>query len=146
MGPVKYRKILLPIDLSDDASWANALPTATDLCEKYGAKLEIMTVVPSMGLSVVAQFFPDNYEQEMVNQTIAGLQAVADKHVPAGLSVEIKVASGTIYREIMRTAEADGADLIVMGSHRPELADYLLGPNAARVVRHATCSVMVVRG
>ena len=146
MGPAMYRKILLPIDLSDDASWAKALPTATDLCEKYGASLEIMTVVPSMGLSVVAQFFPDNYEQQMVSQTIAGLQAVADKNVPAGLSVETKVASGTIYREIMRTAEAGGADLIVMGSHRPELSDYLLGPNAARVVRHATCSVMVVRG
>jgi nucleotide-binding universal stress UspA family protein len=32
-----------------------------------------------------------------------------------------------------------------MGSHRPELSDYLLGPNAGKVVRHAKCSVMVVR-
>ena len=42
-------------------------------------------------------------------------------------------------------AKEIGADLIVMGSHRPELADYLLGANAAKVVRHADCSVMVVR-
>ena len=42
-------------------------------------------------------------------------------------------------------SEAIKADLIVMGSHRPELRDYLLGPNAARVVRHAPCSVVVVR-
>jgi nucleotide-binding universal stress UspA family protein len=35
--------------------------------------------------------------------------------------------------------------MIVMASHRPELKDYLLGPNAARVVRHAECSVLVVR-
>ena len=35
--------------------------------------------------------------------------------------------------------------LIVMGSHHPELKDYLLGPNAAKVMRHADCSVMVVR-
>ena len=46
---------------------------------------------------------------------------------------------------ILDLAEKIGADLIVMASHRPELKDYLLGPNAARVVRHAECSVMVVR-
>ncbi|HYZ26966.1 MAG TPA: universal stress protein [Geminicoccaceae bacterium] len=37
------------------------------------------------------------------------------------------------------------AGLIVMGSHHPELKDYLLGPNAAKVMRHADCSVTVVR-
>ena len=42
--------------------------------------------------------------------------------------------------------EAYKPDLIVMASHRPELKDYLIGPNAARVVRHADCSVQVVRG
>jgi nucleotide-binding universal stress UspA family protein len=38
------------------------------------------------------------------------------------------------------------ADLIVMASHKPTVTDYLLGANAAHVVRHAGCSVMVVRG
>jgi nucleotide-binding universal stress UspA family protein len=33
----------------------------------------------------------------------------------------------------------------VVGAHRQDLKDYLLGPNAARVVRHADCSVYVVR-
>lgn len=32
-----------------------------------------------------------------------------------------------------------------MAAHRPALKDYLLGPNAARVVRHSNCSVLVVR-
>ena len=42
----------------------------------------------------------------------------------------------------LRKAEAD---LIVVGSHRPAMRDYLLGTNAARVVRHAHCSVLVAR-
>ena len=46
---------------------------------------------------------------------------------------------------ILDTAKRIGANLIVVQSHRPELTDYLLGPNAAHVVRHADCSVMVVR-
>jgi nucleotide-binding universal stress UspA family protein len=55
------------------------------------------------------------------------------------------VTNGTVYEEILRTAKEIGCDVIVMASHRPELKDYLLGPNAARVVRHANCSVLVVR-
>jgi nucleotide-binding universal stress UspA family protein len=35
--------------------------------------------------------------------------------------------------------------LIIIGSHSPSMQDYLLGPNAARVVRHANCSVLVIR-
>ena len=55
------------------------------------------------------------------------------------------IAEGTIYERIIHCAEKTSADLIIMGAHRPELKDYLLGPNAARVVRHAECSVLVVR-
>ena len=52
---------------------------------------------------------------------------------------------GTIYKRIIKSADELGADLIVLTSHRPETKDYLLGPNAARVVRHAKQSVFVIR-
>ena len=42
-------------------------------------------------------------------------------------------------------AKKIGADLIIVASHKPNVGDYLLGTTAARVVRHATCSVFVVR-
>jgi nucleotide-binding universal stress UspA family protein len=48
--------------------------------------------------------------------------------------------------KILDASNRFGADLILMASHRPELKDYLLGPNASRVVRHAQCSVLVVSG
>jgi len=51
----------------------------------------------------------------------------------------------SIYAEILGAAEAAEADLVVVGSHRPAMKDYLLGTNAARVVRHARCSVLVAR-
>jgi nucleotide-binding universal stress UspA family protein len=49
----------------------------------------------------------------------------------------------SIYAESLGFAEKAGADLIVVGSHRPAMEDYLLGTNASRVVRHARCSVLV---
>jgi nucleotide-binding universal stress UspA family protein len=55
------------------------------------------------------------------------------------------VATGTIYDQIIQSADTFGCDAIVIGAHRPELKDYLVGPNAARVVRHATQSVFVIR-
>ena len=42
-------------------------------------------------------------------------------------------------------SSAGDVDLIVVGSHRPVMSDYLLGSNAKTIVRHAQCSVLVVR-
>ena len=72
------------------------------------------------------------------------IQALADR-IPDSIRVQHIVGEGTIYKTIIETADQIGADLIIMGSHRPELQDYLLGPNAARVVRHSAKSVLVVR-
>jgi Universal stress protein family len=62
------------------------------------------------------------------------------------LNPNILVTHGaSIYAEILGVAEEAEADLVVVGSHRPAMKDYLLGTNAARVVRHARCSVLVAR-
>ena len=65
--------------------------------------------------------------------------------VTADLAMEQAIRHGSVYGEILRYARDVQADLIVMASHKPELKDFLLGPNAAHVVRHADCSVWVVR-
>ena len=59
--------------------------------------------------------------------------------------LSVAVASGGVYHELLREATEWGADLIVVGSHRPVMSDYLLGSNAKTIVRHAQCSVLVVR-
>ena len=62
------------------------------------------------------------------------------------LKPDVLVTHGaSIYAEILGAAEEAEADLVVVGSHRPAMKDYLLGTNAARVVRHACCSVLVAR-
>jgi nucleotide-binding universal stress UspA family protein len=55
------------------------------------------------------------------------------------------VIHGSAGQAIVDYAEAHGADCIIVHSHKPELSDYLLGSTAARVVRHAPCSVHVIR-
>ena len=66
-------------------------------------------------------------------------------NIPEDVRVHHIVGEGTVYEVILEIADKIKADVVVLAAHRPELKDYLLGPNAARVVRHAACSVMVVR-
>ncbi|MDH3475618.1 MAG: universal stress protein [Rhodospirillales bacterium] len=140
-----YRQILLSIDVNQPSSWEKALPVALEFCHASGAKLHLLGVVPDFGKPIVAQYFPADYAERARSEAMAALKKLSAQAVPPGIDVEHLIGYGTIYQEILRVAKEVGCDLIVMASHRPELKDYLLGPNAARVVRHADCSVLVVR-
>ena len=140
-----FKSILLPLDLPNLETQGNAMKAAVNQAQAAGASLIVMSVVPDFGSSLVGSYFPAGYEQQAIEEAMARLQAFAKDAVPADVELTLKVGHGSIYREILRIAEEEGCDLIVMGSHQPDLKDYLLGPNAARVVRHATCSVLVVR-
>jgi len=140
-----YKSILLPVDLNQESSWKKALPTAIQLANSMSAKIHILTVIPDYGMAVVGNFFTADYEHYASTTTQTALDAFVKEHLPADLIASDTVAQGTIYKEIVAAADDKGCDLIVLSSHRPETSDYLLGPNASRVVRHANQSVFVVR-
>ena len=140
-----YKDILLTIDLDQDASWEKALPTALEYANSFGANLHVMTVVPPFGMSIVGQFFPSDYEKQVLDAAMKALKDFVKTNVPNGRKVQHIVAQGTVYEEIIDTAQKIGADLIIIAAHGPRLQDYLLGPNAARVVRHSDRAVLVVR-
>ena len=145
MADVTFQRILLPIELGEPSSWEKALPVAVDICRKYDAKLDVLTVIPDVGMPVVGSFFPPDFEKKARAKAEEELKAWLDEHVPDDVEAEGHVSVGTIYHKIIRAAEKLGSDLIVMASHRPRMSDYLLGPNAARVVRHAPVHVFIVR-
>jgi len=141
-----YKKIFVPIDLNQPSSWEIALPKAIEIAKAEGSKLILFTVVPDFGMAMVGSFFPKDYAEKAMDHAEYELAAVARNHVPGDLDCTCYVRHGTIYKRIIKSAEELGADLIVLASHRPGTKDYLLGPNAARVVRHSKQSVFVVRG
>lgn len=140
-----FKTVLLAIDLNEESSWTRALPAAIAQCEAFGASLHIVVVVPDFGMSIVSQHFPADFESKSLESARTALRDFIARNVPDTLNARAIVAHGTIYKEIIETAKTIGADLIVMASHRPELKDYLLGPNTARVARHFDKSVLVVR-
>lgn len=140
-----FKSILLPIDLASEASWKKPLELAVELARDRGGVLHVMSVLPDFGMSVVGSYFDKDFEGAALGDMTGQLKAWVSRNVPEGVKAEPHVAHGSIYDEIMRLADKLGCDAIIMAAHRPELRDYLLGPNAARVVRHANQSVLVVR-
>lgn len=139
-----YNKILVPIDLHEEGCDEHACSVAVQLAKVTGAEIHLLTVIPA-GPAVVAQFLPGGYEKQVSGQVESELdKLVSDMGLEDG-KVVTNVRFGGVYQEILAYAEKIGADLIVVGSHQPGVADYLLGSNAARVARHASCSVLVVR-
>ena len=145
---------LAPIDLEDgdltDGVVRKTVEMATGVKD---AKIYLMTVVPGI-MPGIDQRYAIRGEmhgsteyplQEWKDQAAKDLQKLADAHVPKDMQAGVVVENGTVYREIVEAAKDLKIDHIVMGAHRPSLADFLLGPNSARVARHAGCSVTVVR-
>lgn len=139
-----FKRVLATIDLGDEESSAKVVEAALEVMVAEDT-LFAVCVVPDYGRSIVGTFFPSDHEKQLIEHATQELHAFTAKHVPKGTRVQHVIAHGSIYEEIMAAADQCEADLIVVGSHRPALKDYLLGPNASRVVRHAKQSVLVVR-
>jgi len=139
--------ILCAVDLGNAEVVNRVLVQAAKLADLDDAQLDVVTVVPDFGESWVSGFFEEHHHEKAVKETSARLHEVCEQMLGRECNAKIRhlVATGTAYQEILKTAKTAGSDLIVIGAHKPDLQDYLLGPNAARVVRHSSCSVFVVR-
>jgi nucleotide-binding universal stress UspA family protein len=145
---------LAAIDLSDERYWRKIVKTAVDMATGVkGTKVYLMTVVPGIISGVDARYAvrgemhgSQEYPlQEWKDDAAKRLKEIADEHVPKEMYAGVVVENGTVYREIVEAAKDLKIDQIVMGAHRPSLADFLLGPNSEKVAQHAGCTVTVVR-
>lgn len=141
-----YKKILLPIDINDKNSWLKTLPSTIDLINNNPeSELVIVSVIPNFGMSMMEEYFPQGWKKEIKAKTLLELETILEKALPADIKRHLVVERGVVYQVILETAAKHEADLIVISSGHPNRKDYLLGPNVAKVVRHAEISVLVCR-
>ncbi len=138
-----YDDILVPTDGSPAA--AAAIDHAVDLAERYGARLHALYVVDATAFASVdagSEMVVDALEQEGEQ----AVEVVREQGEAAGLEVQTTIVSGTAYRSIIDYIEAEGVDLVVMGTHgRRGVERFLLGSVTERVVRSADVPVLTVR-
>jgi len=145
---------LAAIDLEDEGSWDKIIQTVVNMATGIDdAKVYLMTVISGISPGIDQRYairgemhgsseYPLQQWKENAEES---LKHIADEHIPKELYAGVVVENGTVYREIVEAAKDLDIDQIVMGAHRPSLADFLLGPNSARVARHAGCTVTVCR-
>ena len=146
-------KTLVPIDLSDMETSAKVLAAGVSSVKQNGGDLVVMSVVPDFVAGINFLYAirgemqgSEEYDLKAIVQgTLDRLNEVVAELLPDDMKAETIVRHGHVYEEILEVAKEIKPEQIVMGAHRPHLSDYLLGPNTARVVRHANCSVNVVR-
>jgi nucleotide-binding universal stress UspA family protein len=99
--------------------------------------LHVMENIPNYAMmQIPAQYLDDT--REMIEGALKGEAAKLEGSTPV-------LISGTAGRAIVNYAKEHGADCIVVASHQLGLSDIFLGSTAAKVVRHANCSVHVIR-
>ncbi|MCG6856751.1 MAG: universal stress protein [Salaquimonas sp.] len=135
-----YKKILVPVVLDHEPNIGTALDVAHALLDE-GGSITLFHVMEDVPGYIVAQL-PDGIMQQNLDELDAKLTAIAKS---AGHHVKSVVVSGHASRAILDRVDDTDTDCVIIASHRPGLQDYLLGSTAARVVRHAPCSVHVIR-
>ena len=133
-----YKKILVSMAL-DHGHGVKAMEVARKLIAADGEiiALHVQEPVPTF----VSNYVAPKAAEEIEKMALAGInERIGEKN-----DAKAVVLTGHPGRTITDYADKIGADCIIVGSHKPELADFLLGSTAARTVRHAHCTVHVLR-
>jgi len=100
-----YKDILVAVDVNDETSSKKTVDVAVACCRTFGARLHLLAVVPDFGMSIVSQYFPNDYAQKAVDGAVATLAAFKDANVPDDIEASDIIANGTVYDEILATAK-----------------------------------------
>lgn len=143
-----FKQILLPTDFSNNAK--SAQDYACEFADQFGARLHVLTVVQDAALILpeTGMFLtlPVPTVHEIIQVAKNSLQTVLDPGWSTTHDVVRNVAVGPPADEIVRYAQEQSIDLIVLGTHgRTGLSHVLMGSVAERVLRQATCPVLTIR-
>ncbi|MEC8082729.1 MAG: universal stress protein [Pseudomonadota bacterium] len=136
-------KVLVAIDIYEEKTAQKLLEYATQVLHPEG-ELTIVNVLDlNLNSSMIDRFY--DVKREYVDSTQKRILRLVKQCVPSDIQYSISVLNGKAYDEILELAEKSGVDMILVGAYRQVMRDYLLGNTATKVVRHAKCSVTVLR-
>jgi len=143
---LSFKKILVPLDFSAHSD--RALEAATELGRAFGGTLRLLHVyhVPLAYPAFEGALIQPEVSEQIRVAAEKHLNEMAERLRGPKLRVETQVLEGMAADLICQTAEADGFDLIVMGTRgRSGLAHFLLGSVTERTLRAAPCPVLTVK-
>ena len=141
--PGLFRTVVLATDLSPTSEAATT--AALDLAGTLGARLLAVSVIDPRSLRLPGGLYRQRVDQVRGDRERVA-QALVARGRSAGVAVDFLVWEGDPGEAIIEAAAAEGADMIVDGSHgRGTVGRFLIGSVSDHVVRNAPCPVLVVR-
>ncbi len=141
------KKILCPTDFSEAS--LRGLAAAVELANLFQAELLLVNVIPILPpkpTDLNFEFEVPEYEGILHKDAEAKLAELLKTVVPAGLAARAVLGHGHPAKEIIRIAEEEKVELIVIATHgHTGWHHLLLGSVAEKVIRHAPCPVFAVR-
>ena len=134
------KKILAAIDIARSGGNDMCMKIAQGISGSMDAELVLLYVIESIP-GYIAKEIPDKILKERESEAADVLRKLAKQYDCS----DIAIREGAPSTEILEYASEIDADLIVLHSQDPGLATYFMGSVASRVVRHAHCSVYIVR-
>lgn len=142
-----YREVVVPLDGSELAE--EVLPHVAEMIRGRDSQVYLLSVTPMMRgvASSIVDSHPDAGERQRVEQELKKyLRKVGRRLEPVAAEVEVAVRFGRPADEVLAFADNVGADLIAMTTHgRSGIRAWIFGSVADRIMRGATCPVLLVR-
>jgi nucleotide-binding universal stress UspA family protein len=142
----RRKKILVPVDFSPCSE--HALQYARAFAGEFNARLILLHVVEAFPIDYLVGFESSRQSSDwLIEQSRKRLKRLARKLTATGaITGEPIVNFGKPFQEIVQVAKDRGADFIIIATHGyTGLKHIQLGSTTERVVRHASCPVLVVR-
>lgn len=141
---MSLKHILMPVDLAFNKRVGREVTMALKLLADDGIIdmlfIDDTAIHRRMAVTAVSDRLTDKH-----NETEQALRAMFHRVIPEQHRGRCIIRTGTVFDEVVSQAKKSKVDAIVMASAKPKFRSYLLGSNAAKIVRHAHCSVFVVR-
>ena len=149
----RVSKVLCPVDGS--ATSQRATDFAIDIASKYGAKMDVIHVVPIgefvRALGVVGPTYPEMMEKQVESareesgRSLDAIRASAKK-LGVDAHTEVLVSTSSISKTIVDFAEREHVDLIVMGTRgETDVGKLIVGSTAAGVMNGCKCAITIIK-
>jgi nucleotide-binding universal stress UspA family protein len=144
---IGIRSILLPIDFSQHSK--NALKYAIPLAARFGASLRLIYVVePTIYPADLGfgQVVLPGVEEELREKGEGELRLLIEREIGNRVRASAVVRTGNPHQEILKEADEQGVDMIVVATHGHSGVEHMLfGSTADRIVRKSKIPVLTVR-
>lgn len=136
-----FQRILAPVDLAHLDKLERALGIAAEEARRHGAPVTYVSVTAATPGSIAHT--PEEFKAKL--EAFAAEQGARHGVTASALAVVSHDPTSDLDETLLKAIAETGADLVVMASHKPGLADYFFHSNGGEIAARADVSVFIVR-